>query len=1389
MPMKSCAPLGLAVVSCVLSSFAWGITGSVTAPDSSPIPGATVGLLSADNELLATATTAADGSFDVAGTAANGFLTITPPRSIGADGYDRLFHMPRTYALGANTVVNAVLPPVGALVLEGYDSSGQLLRWDDYEARGMLGGQFMFLTDLDRVAAPAAYFAVHDAASRAPGAAESGLPALLFEAGPARVVQVMYWESSYGKLLLEADNGGEGFRIDTPGQTLVLELNVEFARTAVSQLDANRARYDSGAGAEIDTLLSALDQAIVLPTAPQRAAAADQVLHNALQLRDALEYASAVAAIPSVREGTVTVTVRNAQNNPVNNATVELIQQRHDFRFGAYHGGATLDMAAWQAARDAGFELATRLIAWGFVEQSDGTMLEPALIDQALGFTALRNMGFDLKAHGVVYLQDAYGILPDRALTMPWQDVYQGLLDHEASLLSNFGGDIAVWEAMNEMAQTNGVGMPLADVMNLMADSASAIVATPGAEPLVNSVHELNYGKRYRYYDVDNDIYDSEQALSTYTEFLANAEAAGALADVDAVGLQFYPGVRLGDDFSAVEGPCFTPSHGAELATRFHAFDRPIGITEFSIPSTYGPTWHSGYWREPWTETTQADYTDMYLTMLFANPRVESFTWWDLTDDRSSLLSGGIIDATGRKKPVYYALQDLISSWTTHRSALTVSGVATLSGIGGQYELRVTLSGGQTITRDIYLCERQQSALIVRTNQATGNIPPVAKDRWIHTTKATPVSAYLVGTDGNPDVLSYSITTAPAHGTLSGSGPNRTYTPTAAYVGDDWFGYQISDNNGGTVTGHVYIDVRPAANIAPVAAFNYTVTQRQVAFTDTSTDPDGSVVAYAWNFGDGTTSTVQHPVHDYVGDGQYGVTLTVTDSQGGQTSTSRVLRVAMTDSPPTADFSFVIDGNQVSFTDLSSDLDGVVTYRQWSFGDASAPSNETNPVHTYPGPGWYTVTLFVSDDDGDSATKTSGVVVNSPPIAVFTASVSGSQITCTDYSWDPNDSVAAWLWDFGDGQTSAAQHPTHTYGAYGTYLVRLTVTDTEGATGTATQSVTIEPPNIAPTAGFSYTVTDHLVQATDASTDANGSLIFWYWDFGDGSAPSTAQNPSHTYATSGTYVLFLFVMDNDGASAFTYELVTIAPPPNVAPTAAIDATVNGNTVTFHDASTDTDGNIAFWYWAFGDGTPASNVANPVHTYANPGTYYVYLFVADDRGGSDIATTTVTINSPPVAAFGFSVAGNTATFTDYSWDANGPVTAWQWNFGDGTTSTQRNPVHTYAGPGNYTVTLTAYDPEGATNQASKIVSIAAPNVAPVANFTYSRTARTITFTDTSTDSDGTVVYWYWVFGDGTPAATTRNTSHTYASAGTYTVTLYVYDDDGAMHSKQQTIVVP
>ena len=341
----------------------------------------------------------------------------------------------------------------------------------------------------------------------------------------------------------------------------------------------------------------------------------------------------------------------------------------------------------------------------------------------------------------------------------------------------------------------------------------------------------------------------------------------------------------------------------------------------------------------------------------------------------------------------------------------------------------------------------------------------------------------------------------------------------------------------------------------------------------------------------------------------------------------------MANQAPTASFDYSTTDQTADFTDTSSDSDGSIVSRSWDFGDGNGSSAQ-NPSHTYASAGTYTVTLTVTDDEGapDSASQSVTVAVsNQAPTASFNHYTVNQTANFTDTSSDSDGTITSRSWDFGDNNSSTAQNPSHDYGSAGTYTVTLTVTDNDGAADSTSQSVTVTAPNQAPTASFSFTTSELTANFTDGSSDSDGSVVSRSWDFGDGNG-STSQDPSHTYASAGTYTVVLTVTDNEGAADIASQSVTVtasnqAPVANAGPDQTVPDSdgADGESVELDGSgSSDSDGTIESYSWTW-DGGSASGVKPTVNL--PDGTTVVTLTVTDDTGASDSDTVSITSEAP------------------------------------------------------------------------------------------------------------------------------------------------------------------
>jgi PKD repeat protein len=322
-----------------------------------------------------------------------------------------------------------------------------------------------------------------------------------------------------------------------------------------------------------------------------------------------------------------------------------------------------------------------------------------------------------------------------------------------------------------------------------------------------------------------------------------------------------------------------------------------------------------------------------------------------------------------------------------------------------------------------------------------------------------------------------------------------------------------------------------------------------IQFTDLSRS-EPPILSWEWDFGDGATSTDQHPVHEYINSGAYIVTLTVVNQNGADTEQ---LIIAITEPlpprPPIAAFSYekTTGTGEVHFYDESYS-DVPISKRLWEFGDGGA-SIEGNPVWTYTQPGTYTVTLTVTSIAGsDTAQKTLNINIPEPvPTAEFSwvAAQDGSGVVAFQDESQSELPIQSWVWHFGDGQSSEAPDPTHTYDESGQYVVALTVDNgyaTDIVQHTVSVTVTPELPEL-PQAAFTYQPASGLAPLTVYFQDTSISedpITSRQWTFGDGST-STSAAPSHQYNQSGDYTVTLTVSNSAGSDSVSH-VVQVLPP-------------------------------------------------------------------------------------------------------------------------------------------------------------------------------------------------------------------------------------------------------
>jgi len=564
-----------------------------------------------------------------------------------------------------------------------------------------------------------------------------------------------------------------------------------------------------------------------------------------------------------------------------------------------------------------------------------------------------------------------------------------------------------------------------------------------------------------------------------------------------------------------------------------------------------------------------------------------------------------------------------------------------------------------------------------------------------------------------------------------------------------------------TVTRIVMVDSIPASNFSFTIECVGFVTQ----FTDLST---GGITNWAWNLGDGNTSTLQNPTHFYATNGNYNVVLTVTNPANCVHTLSQLVTV---NAVPTA--GIIVNstclGQPTQFTDATT---GVPVNWIWDFGDGSPVSNTQNPVHTYAATGTYTVQLISFGGAGCSDTTTTTVTVTPVPTADFTF----TNVCTNDVTVFNSISLGApdtFFWNFGDGNTDNTNNPdpVHTYTTAGTYNVMLIAGyAASGCTDSITYSVTAFLRTVP---GFTNN-TPCLGAATNFTDITTNTPNNWTWDFGDASPADNTQNPSHIYATPGFYNVVLITANAFGCVDSLTSSIQVFPLP------VADFSFDTVCANFASSFTDISTFATQWQWNFGDGSPLNNTQNPAHIYPASGSYTVEQIVTNGVGCTDTSTQTLTVNPNPAAAFTATIACHTYpnSFTDNSVMA----VNWSWDFGDGSpVDNNQNTSHIYTIDGTYNATLIVENIFGCTDTIQQNITVLPQ---PQSGFTNNTVCagQVVQFNDTTT---GFPNAWAWDFGDGTGTVTTQNPIHVFSTGGAYNITLISGNTAGCY----DTLVIP
>jgi PKD repeat protein len=533
--------------------------------------------------------------------------------------------------------------------------------------------------------------------------------------------------------------------------------------------------------------------------------------------------------------------------------------------------------------------------------------------------------------------------------------------------------------------------------------------------------------------------------------------------------------------------------------------------------------------------------------------------------------------------------------------------------------------------------------------------------------------------------------------------------------------------------------------------------------------------SFEWDMGNGQTVSNFDSEYVYSESGQYQITLTAIDFDGCEYSyeLASLVEVKNPQAEFTANRTQGCGEVHVSFQNQS---EGATSWL-WDFGNGQT-STEENPRVKFQS-GSYSISLIaINGECRDSIALVDYINIDELS-SEFNYQYDQSCLPVAVSFEDESINATSWLWDFGDGNTSTEQNPTHTYYELPESNVKLTVQN-ENACKQSSKKLL----SFIFSAEFQVDANQICAGSNVNFSAISDDAVSWVWDFGDGNS-SMERNPSHQYQAAGTYDVSLIAANESGCQDTVRREEFIEVSPYTAGFELKESVQNACVpvqVEFRDLS---EGAISY-HWDFGDGT-SSRVANPIHLYQSVGEFDVTLVITNKLGCQDTLSQEKLIKvSGPETEFEIEsktvCLPNTANFTDLSESA----VQWQWIFGDGNTSSEQNPQHLYQEPGTYQVTLIAQNEEG----CEQIFKMSGIKVLPTPEVNFdmelSGECYPVEVRLTNTSSNLLNPSYLWDLGEG-QTSTEENPVILIEKTGEFAVTLTVNNDNGCpvsfTHDKQ------
>lgn len=629
----------------------------------------------------------------------------------------------------ADVQVDFRLKPATNIILHAYDNDGNLLRNKDFR-EATIGEAFA--TNPNDLPHYAVYYPIHDSYSISigpKGNLDLAVPAFIVLPQTPYKIHILWEVPGFGKVILSADNEGDGYSLESQGEELILDFNYEAAKSNVATLQRDYKMLKSqgysisssvaeGLNLGNEHLRSA-EEYLLKTSAPNMKSAVAELnlsLQHSLLAHEQLYLDRAEADIERYRKGDAKIKVVGEAGELVGDCSISFKQTSHDFLFAS----RLVDRRCVGLLRLAGINCTNSDSFYGKVEPELGRFewgswdndVKDKLDD---GFKLIGNLGW-LFFHGWGNTRDL--ACPRYLDDMSFQEVKEAVYNHMHKIANRYNGKIDIWNAIYETcgAWANAFNWTWNQKLEIFKAATSAIkTANPEARIL-----SKDYGLPYTRY-MSWDCYkpadlDTGAGWIPFSEFITLATEKQI--PIDIIGLEI-PG--SGVDMYQTGSPNIHPALDlvfiSTLLDQYSKFDKSIFILGYKVPSIQveGSCW----WHRPWDEQTQAEYVEQVYTIAFSKPLVKGIQWEGVADDPThshGAISSGLFDADLKPKPSYFALKNLIESWTTTGTGNTdEKGEFEFRGFAGNYDITLINPDGHSCKTRIHISEDYTKVTIAFT--------------------------------------------------------------------------------------------------------------------------------------------------------------------------------------------------------------------------------------------------------------------------------------------------------------------------------------------------------------------------------------------------------------------------------------------------------------------------------------------------------------------------------------------------------------------------------------------------------------------------------------------------------------------------------------------------